>query len=66
MIPDPIRVGGFFSGIGAHISACERLKDRANFKYVFECEWDRQTSEAHDVLHGFEVPTSATSPRSTT
>lgn len=22
-----IRIGGFFSGIGSHISACERLKD---------------------------------------
>lgn len=24
-----IRIGGFFSGIGSHISACQRLADRA-------------------------------------
>ena len=50
-----IRVGGFFSGIGSHISACERLKDRANFVYVFQCEWDAKTARASDVLHG-EIP----------
>ena len=47
-----IRVGGFFSGIGSHISACERLKDRAEFEYVFQCEWDLKTAEANDDLHG--------------
>lgn len=47
-----IRVGGFFSGIGSHISACERLKDRAKFEYIFQCEWDQRTAEASDVLHG--------------
>lgn len=40
-----IRIGGFFSGIGAHISACERLKNRARFEYVFQCEVDSKTSE---------------------
>ena len=47
-----IRVGGFFSGIGSHISACERLKDRADFVYVFQCEWDERTAKASDDLHG--------------
>lgn len=50
-----VRVGGFFSGIGSHISACERLKDRARFEYIFQCEWDQRTAEASDVLHG-EIP----------
>lgn len=47
-----IRVGGFFSGIGSHISACERLTDRADFQYVFQCEWDEKTAQASDDLHG--------------
>lgn len=45
-------MGGFFSGIGAHISACERLKDRADFEYVFQCEFDAKTALAHDTIHG--------------
>ena len=49
---DKIRVGGFFSGIGAHISACERLKDRATFEYVFQCEIDKKTAQASNDLHG--------------
>lgn len=49
---DKIRVGGFFSGIGSHISACERLKDRADFEYVFQCEFDQKTALAHDTIHG--------------
>jgi len=47
-----IRVGGFFSGIGSHISACDRLKDRADFEYVFQCEFDPKTALAHDTIHG--------------
>lgn len=47
-----VRVGGFFSGIGSHISACKRLSDRADFVYVFQCEWDQRTAEASDDLHG--------------
>lgn len=39
-----IRVGGFFSGIGAHVSACERLSDRAEFVHVFQCEVDEKTA----------------------
>ena len=50
-----IRIGGFFSGIGSHISACERLKDRASFVYVFQCEWDERTAQASNVLHG-DIP----------
>ena len=50
-----VRVGGFFSGIGSHISACERLRDRANFEYVFQCEWDEKTALASNVLHG-DIP----------
>ena len=47
-----IRVGGFFSGIGAHVSACDRLKDRAQFVQVFQCEFDEKTALAHDTIHG--------------
>lgn len=47
-----IRIGGFFSGIGSHISACQRLADRANFVYVFQCEFDERTAKANNVLHG--------------
>lgn len=50
-----IRIGGFFSGIGSHISACERLRDRADFEYVFQCELDERTAQANNVLHG-EIP----------
>ena len=38
-----IRVGGIFSGIGSHVSACDRLKDRAEFVQVFQCEFDTKT-----------------------
>lgn len=48
-----VRIGGFFSGIGSHISACERLKDRADFEYVFQCELDKKTAEASDDMHGY-------------
>ena len=41
-----------FSGIGSHVSACERLKDRAEFVQVFQCEFDARTAEAHDAIHG--------------
>lgn len=47
-----LRIGGFFSGIGAHISACEKLKDRADFQYVFQCEIDKKTAQASDDIHG--------------
>lgn len=47
-----IRVGGFFSGIGSHISACKRLTDRADFEFVFQCEWDMKTAQASDDMHG--------------
>lgn len=47
-----IRIGGFFSGIGSHVSACARLADRADFVQVFQCEWDAKTAEASDDIHG--------------
>lgn len=50
-----IRVGGFFSGIGAHHSALERIKEsRPGFEYemVFQCEFDPITAKAYDVIHG--------------
>ena len=50
-----IRVGGFFSGIGSHISACKRLSDRADFEFVFQCEWDAKTAMASNDLHG-DIP----------
>lgn len=48
-----LRIGGFFTGIGAHICACERLKNRVNFKYVFQCEIDEKTVDAYNLLHGY-------------
>lgn len=48
-----IRVGGFFSGIGAHHSACERIASEGiQFKFVFQCEYDEKTKLAYDHLHG--------------
>ena len=45
-----MRVGGFFSGIGAHHSACDRLG--IDYEMVFQCEFDQQTAEAYDIIHG--------------
>lgn len=45
-----IRVGGFFTGIGAHHSACERLG--IDYEMVFQCEFDPQTALAYDTIHG--------------
>lgn len=49
-----IRVGGLFSGIGAHHSACDRIRaeGREDFEVVFQCELDPKTSEAYDAIHG--------------
>lgn len=50
-----IRVGGFFSGIGAHHSACDRImagRDDVAFKVVFQCEFDPKTALAYDTMHG--------------
>ena len=36
-----ITIGGLFSGIGAHASACDRLaSDEIAFKIAFQCEFD--------------------------
>ena len=45
-----MRVGGVFSGIGAHHSACDRLG--IDYEMVFQCEFDQQTAEAYDIIHG--------------
>lgn len=50
-----IRVGGFFSGIGAHHSAIDRIKGLfpgLDFKVVFQCENDPKTALAYDLMHG--------------
>lgn len=50
-----IRVGGFFSGIGAHHSAIDRIhRDRTDidFEVVFQCEFNPRTSMAYDLMHG--------------
>lgn len=50
-----LRVGGFFTGIGAHHSALERLRERHEgfgYEVVFQCEIDGQTAEAYDAIHG--------------
>ena len=45
-----IRIGGFFSGIGAHHSAADRLG--IDYRMVFQCEFDPPTARAYDTLHG--------------
>lgn len=45
-----IRIGGFFSGIGAHHSAADRLG--IDYEMVFQCEFDPQTAKAYDTIHG--------------
>lgn len=50
-----IRVGGFFSGIGAHHSAIDRIaasRPDVQFKVVFQCEIDEKTARAYDLMHG--------------
>jgi DNA (cytosine-5)-methyltransferase 1 len=50
-----IRVGGMFSGIGAHHSALERImaeRDDVRFDVIFQCEFEPKTAKAYDVIHG--------------
>lgn len=45
-----MRIGGFFSGIGAHHSAADRLG--IDYTMIFQCEFDPPTARAYDTLHG--------------
>lgn len=45
-----MRIGGFFSGIGAHHSAADRLG--IDYTMIFQCEFDLPTANAYDTLHG--------------
>lgn len=45
-----LKVGGFFSGIGAHHSAADRLG--IPYRVVFQCEFDEKTRQAYDTIHG--------------
>lgn len=50
-----IRIGGFFSGIGAHHSAVNRIaaqRPDLDFKVVFQCEIDDKTATAYNLMHG--------------
>lgn len=50
-----VRIGGFFSGIGAHHSAVDRIaatRHDLSFKVVFQCEIDEKTATAYDLMHG--------------
>lgn len=50
-----LRIGGFFSGIGAHHSALDRIRDNRpefDYKVIFQCEIDTKTSQAYDIMHG--------------
>ena len=50
-----IRVGGMFSGIGAHHSALSRImaeRDDVRFDVIFQCEFDAKTALAYDTIHG--------------
>lgn len=56
-MPFPLRIGGFFSGIGAHVSACDRLDSNGDkFIHVFQCEFDEKTSKAFDTIHSNHNP----------
>lgn len=45
-----MRIGGFFSGIGAHHSAADRLG--IDYTMIFQCEFDPPTANAYDTIHG--------------
>lgn len=45
-----IRVGGLFTGIGAHHSALDRLG--IDYEVVFQGEVDERTALAYDTIHG--------------
>lgn len=50
-----IRIGGMFSGIGAHHSAIDRIRERhpeQSFEVIFQCEFEPRTSKAYDIMHG--------------
>lgn len=50
-----IRVGGMFTGIGAHHSALTRImaeRPDVRFDVVFQCEFDPKTAKAYDIIHG--------------
>ena len=50
-----IRVGGMFSGIGAHHSALSRImaeRPEVKFDVIFQCEFDPKTAKAYDTIHG--------------
>ena len=50
-----IRIGGLFSGIGAHHSAVERiaeLRPDIRFEIIFQCDFDPKTAKAYDTMHG--------------
>ena len=54
-----IRVGGFFTGIGAHVSACDRItgeREGIRFEHIFSCEFDEKTAQAFDVMHSNHPP----------
>lgn len=48
-----IRVGGFFSGIGSHHSAVDRL-DIPGVEFVvrWQCDFDERKVRAYDLMHG--------------
>lgn len=50
-----LRVGGMFSGIGAHHSALRRImseRDDIRFDVIFQCEFEPKTAMAYDTIHG--------------
>lgn len=50
-----LRVGGMFSGIGAHHSALRHImseRDDISFDVIFQCEFEPKTAMAYDTIHG--------------
>lgn len=51
-----IRVGGLFSGVGAHVSACDRFEsDSLHFRHVFQGDIDKRAINAFNLMHGETV-----------
>lgn len=48
-----VRVGGLFSGIGSHHSACVRANiPGIEFQVKWQCDTDPYKSKAYDLMHG--------------
>lgn len=52
-----LRVGGFFTGIGAHHSALERImasRPDIKFNVIFQCEFEPKTAITNEIIKDIE------------